>query len=72
MNVVEGTIEIRKRKFVFYTPIFVYSILISDSRSTPFGYYPFQTWVRGPMGFFRARPAFYESLVEPRPADHWP
>ena len=38
MNVAEGTIEIRKRQFVFYTPIFVYSLLISDSRSGGFNF----------------------------------
>jgi len=66
----EDIAEMMESQFVFYTPIFVYSLLISDSWSTPFGYYPFRTWARGPMGFFWARPAFYESPVEPRPADH--
>jgi hypothetical protein len=56
---------------IFYTPIFVYNLLILTPGALPCGYYPIWAQAAGPMGFWWARQAFLESLNKPMTVDHW-
>jgi hypothetical protein len=62
--------ETWKSVFIFYTPIFVYNLLILAPGALSFGYYPIWTQAAWPMGFWWARQAFLESLPKPMTVDH--